>query len=133
LGDTTRAAEKLKVLASKSPNERTLAMLAQQYEELNKFKEAADVLRKLHDQAPDNPKIAAALARDLMFSDQLDEALKIFQQLAEADPKDWQAQLNMAEIYGAKHDLAKARQSLDKAKQLNGENLEIRYQEVKRL
>src|SRR4051812_34717239 len=85
LGDTTRAAEKLKLLASKSPNERTLAMLAQQYEDLNKFKEAADVLRKLHDEAPDNPKIAAALARDLMFSDQLDEALKIFQQLAEAD------------------------------------------------
>src|SRR5437763_3522643 len=133
LGDTTRAAEKLKLLASKAPNERTLAMLAQQYEDLNKFKEAADVLRKLHDEAPDNPKIAAALARDLMFSDQLDEALKIFQQLAEADPKDWQAQLNMAEIYGAKHDLVKARQSLEKAKQLNGENLEIRYQEVKLL
>jgi len=131
LGDTTRAAEKLKLLASKSPNERTLAMLAQQYEDLNKFKEAADVLRKLHDEAPDNPKIAAALARDLMFSDQLDEALKIFQQLAEADPKDWQAQLNIAQIYGAKHELGKAREALNKAKALNAENLEIRYQEVK--
>src|SRR3954467_13735988 len=133
LGDTTRAAEKLKVLASKSPNERMLAMLAQQYEELNKFKEAADVLRKLHDQAPDNSKIAAALARDLMFSDQLDESLKIFEQLAEADPKDWQAQLNIAQIYGAKHELGKAREALNKAKALNGENLEIRYQEVKLL
>ena len=71
-------------------------MLAQQYEDLNKFKEAADVLQKLHELAPDNPKIAAALARDLMYSDQLDEALKLFQQLAEADPKDWQTQLNIA-------------------------------------
>ena len=68
-----------------------------------------------------------------MFSDQLDEALKIFQQLAEADPKDWQAQLNIAQIYGAKHELAKAREALNKAKALNGENLEIRYQEVKLL
>src|SRR3954453_14581436 len=131
LGDTTRAAEKLKILASKSPNERTLAMLAQQYEDLNKPKEAADVLRKLYEMAPDNPKIAAALARDLMFSDQLDESLKIFQQLAQADPKDWQAHLNIAQIYGAKHELAMAREALNKAKALNGENLEIRYQEVK--
>jgi len=131
LGDTTRAAEKLKLLASKSPNERTLAMLAQQYEDLNKPKEAADVLRKLYEMSPDNPKIAAALARDLMFSDQLDESLTIFQKLAEEDPKDWQAQLNIAQIYGAKHEPAKAREALNKAKALNGENLEIRYQEVK--
>ena len=41
-----RAAEKLKALAAKSPNERTLAMLAQQYEDLNKFKEAADILQE---------------------------------------------------------------------------------------
>ena len=68
-----------------------------------------------------------------MFSDQLDEALNIFQQLAEGDPKDWQAQLYIAQIYGAKHDLANARAALNKAKALNGENLEIRYQEVKLL
>lgn len=133
LGDSKRAAEKLKAIANKAPNERTLAALAQQYEELNNFKEAADALKKLRELAPDNPKIAAALARDLMFSDQLDEALKIFQELAAADPKDWQAQLYIAEIYSAKRDPAKARAALEKAKQLNGENLEIRYQEVKLL
>ena len=31
-----------------------------------------------------------------MFSDQLDESLHIFQQFAEGDPKDWQAQLYIA-------------------------------------
>jgi tetratricopeptide (TPR) repeat protein len=133
LGDTKRAVEKLKAVAAKSPNERTLAALAQQYEDLNQFKEAADVLKKLQEMAPDNPKIMAALARDLMYSDQLDDALKLFGQLAEEDPKDWQTQLYMAEIYGAKHDSAKARAALDKAKEQNGENLEIRYQEVKLL
>jgi tetratricopeptide (TPR) repeat protein len=133
LGDTKRAVEKLKAVAAKSPNERTLAALAQQYEDLNQFKEAADTLKKLQELAPDNPKITAALARDLMYSDQLDESLKLFGQLAEADPKDWQTQLYMAEIYGAKHDTVQAREALNKAKQLNGENLEIRYQEVKLL
>jgi tetratricopeptide (TPR) repeat protein len=133
LGDTTRAAETLKQLASKSPDERTLAELATRYEEMNKPKEAAEVLGKLHEIAPDNMKITAALARDLMYSDQLDESLKLFQEVAKADPKDWQTELYIAEIYAAKHDMAKARESLNKAKQMNGENLEIRYQEVKLL
>jgi tetratricopeptide (TPR) repeat protein len=133
LGDSRRAAEKLKAIAAKSPNERTLAALAQQYEDLQQFKEAAEILRKLYEMAPNNSKVAAALARDLMFSDQLDEALHIFQQLAQADPKDWQSQLYIAEIYAAKHDTANARTALTKAKALNGENLEIRYQEVKLL
>ncbi len=133
LGDSRRAAEKLKALADKSPNERTLATLAQQYEDLQQFKEAAEILKKLRDMAPNNPKILSALARDLMFSDQLDEALHIFQQLAKDDPKDWQSQLYIAQIYGAKHDTANARAALNKAKELNGENLEIRYQEVKLL
>jgi tetratricopeptide (TPR) repeat protein len=133
LGDSRRAAEKLKAIADKSPNERTLAALAQQYEDLQQFKEAAKILKKLRDMAPNNPKIAAALARDLMFSDQLDEALHIFQQLATADPKDWQAQLYIAQIYGAKHDAVNARAALNKAKAVNAENLEVRYQEVKLL
>jgi tetratricopeptide (TPR) repeat protein len=133
LGDSRRAAEKLKAIADKSPNERTLAALAQQYEDLNQFKEAAEILRKLRNMQPNNPKIASALARDLMFSDQLDEALHIFQQLAQADPKDWQSQLFISQIYGAKQDPANARAALNKAKALNGENLEIRYQEVKLL
>ncbi len=133
LGDSRRAAEKLKEIADKSPNERTLAALAQQYEDLQQYKEAAEILKKLRDMAPNNPKIAAALARDLMFSDQLDEALHIFQQLSQSDPKDWQAQLYIAQIYGAKRDTANARAALNKAKALNGENLEIRYQEVKLL
>ncbi len=133
LGDSRRAAEKLKELADKSPNERTLASLAQQYEDQQQFKEAAEILKKLRDLAPNNPRIASALARDLMFSDQIDEALQIFQGIAQADPKDWQSQLYIAQIYAAKHDIASARAALNKAKALNAENLEIRYQEVKLL
>lgn len=133
LGDTTRAVETLKRLAAKSPDERTLAELATRYEEMNKPKEAAEVFRKLHEMAPDNPKITAALARDLMYSDQLDEALTLFLEVAKTDPRDWQTQLYIAEIYGAKHEIAKAREALNKAKAMNGENLEIRYQEVKLL
>jgi tetratricopeptide (TPR) repeat protein len=133
LGDSAKAAEKLKAIAEKNPNERTLATLAQQYEDNQQYKEAAEILKKLQELAPSNTKISAALARDLMFSDQLDEALAIFQGLTKEDPKDWQSQLYIAEIYGAKHDFTNARAALEKAKAQNGENLEIRYQEVKLL
>jgi tetratricopeptide (TPR) repeat protein len=133
LGDSKRAIEKLKAVAEKSPNERTLGVLAEQYEQLQDYKDAAEVLKKLQEMAPDNPKIARALARDLMYSDQLDEALKIFQSVSAEEPRDWESQLSIAEIYQARKDLPKAREAMDKAKKAGADNLEVRYQDAKLL
>ena len=41
------------------------------------YKSAAEVLRKAREIAPDNGRIAKGLAKDLLYSDQLDEALQI--------------------------------------------------------
>jgi tetratricopeptide (TPR) repeat protein len=133
LGDSRRAIEKLKVAAEKAPTERTLGILAEQYEQLNDYKDAAEVLKKLQEVAPDNPKIGRALARDLMYSDQLDEALKLFQQFTADEPRDWESELSIAEIYQAKHDLPKAREAMDKAKKAGPDNLEVRYQDARLL
>jgi tetratricopeptide (TPR) repeat protein len=133
LGDSKRAIEKLKAVAEKSPNERTLGILAEQYEQLQDYKDAAEVLKKLQEMAPDNPKIGRALARDLMYSDQLDEALKIFQSLAGEEPRDWESQLSIAEIYQARKDLPKAREAMDKAKKAGPDNLEVRFQDARLL
>jgi tetratricopeptide (TPR) repeat protein len=83
--------------------------------------------------APDNGRIARGLAQDLMFSDQLDEALKLYGQLAAEEPKDPQLPMYMSEIYRAKHEFAKSREFLDKAKKLGAEGMEVRYQEIKLL
>ncbi|MBZ5620315.1 MAG: tetratricopeptide repeat protein [Acidobacteriia bacterium] len=133
LGDSKRAIEKLKAATSKSPNERSLALLADQYEQLHDYKNAAEVLRKAMELAPDNGRIARGLAQDLMFSDQLDEALKLYGQLAADEPRDPQLPMSMSEIYRAKHDFAKAQEALNKAKSLGAEGMEVRYQEVKLL
>ncbi len=133
LGDSKRAIEKLKAATNKNANPRTLLSLAEQYEQMNDFKNAAEVLKKAMEQAPDDGRIARNLAVDLMYSDQLDEALQMFQQLATEEPRDPLMPLNMSKIYTAKHDYAKAREALDKAKSLDPQNLEIRYQEVKLL
>jgi tetratricopeptide (TPR) repeat protein len=133
LGDTKKAIEKLKSVTDKSPNERTLAILAEQYEQLKDYKDAAAVLKKAYEMAPENMRIARGLAQDLMFSDQLDEALKLYQDIGAEDPRDWESQVNIAQIYIAKHDLANARAAIDKAKKASPDNLEVRYQDAQLL
>jgi len=133
LGDSKRAIEMLKVVTSKDPNEDNLARLAEQYEQLHDYKSAADVLKKLMELAPDNGRIARGLAADLVESDQFDEALKIYSQLAAEDPKDPSIPLSVAEIYRAKKDFPKAQEALNKAKALDAENLDTKYEEVKLL
>jgi len=133
LGDTKKAIEKLKSVTDKSPNERTLAILAEQYEQLKDYKDAAAALKKALEMAPDNMRLARGLAQDLMFSDQLDEALKLYQEIGAEDPRDWETQVNIARIYQAKHDTANARAAIDKAKKASPDNLEVRFQDAELL
>ncbi|HEY1341437.1 MAG TPA: tetratricopeptide repeat protein [Bryobacteraceae bacterium] len=130
LGDTQKAIEKLKAVTEKSPSERTLAALASAYESLQDYKDAAEVLKKALEMAPDNPRLVRGLAQDLFFSDQIDEALKIYEQLAKDEPRDPRTRLRLAQIYRSKRDFAKAHEALNRARQLDGEDMEVRYEEV---
>ena len=130
VGDTRKAIEKLKAVTNKDPNPRTLAALASSYEQLHDNKSAAEVLRQALDLDPENSRLKRGLARNLLFSGNYEEALKYYNQVATDDPKDAEVQLRISEIYREKHDLAKARTVLDKAKALDPENLEVRYDEV---
>ena len=132
LGDSKRAAEKLKAAADKNPSERTLIALGQAYEDLHDYKAAADALGRALEMQPENTKLAHGVAENLMRSGQLDEALKLFEKLA-ADPRNQPARLAMAEIYRAKRDFSKAHEALAKAKSIDPESLEVRYEEVKLL
>ncbi|MGC9952066.1 MAG: tetratricopeptide repeat protein [Bryobacteraceae bacterium] len=130
VGDTKKAIEKLQAVTNKDPNPRTLAALATSYEQLHDFHSAAEVLRKAIDLDPENSRLKRALAYNLLNSNGLDEALKYYQEFAGDDPHDTDALLNMARIYGRKGDYAKARETLDKAKASDPENLDVRYDEV---
>jgi|HubBroStandDraft_1064217.scaffolds.fasta_scaffold01971_7 tetratricopeptide (TPR) repeat protein len=130
VGDTKKAIEKLQAVTNKDPNPRTLAALATSYEQLHDYRSAAEVLRKAIDLDPENGRIKRALARNLLYSGSVDEALKYYQEFVEEDPHDTDALLSMARIYGEKRDFAKARETLDKAKASDPENLEVRYDEV---
>ncbi len=130
VGDTRKAIEKLQAVTKKNPNPRTLTALAGSYEQLHDYRSAAEVLHQALDLDPENSRIKHALAMDLLRSSNFDEALKYYQEIASDDPHDADALLRMAEAYRGKRDFAKARETLNKAKAIDPENLEVRYDEV---
>jgi tetratricopeptide (TPR) repeat protein len=130
LGDTTRAIEKLKQLTDKNPSARTLMALGSSYEQMRDYRTAAQVYRRALELQPENARVKKALAQDLLIIGELDESLKLFEQLAADDPRDASLQLRIAEVWRSKRDFAKSRAALDKAKQIDGNSLEVRYDEV---
>ncbi|MEO7142623.1 MAG: tetratricopeptide repeat protein [Bryobacteraceae bacterium] len=131
LGDNKSAAELLRRAAQKTPTARTLTALASTYEQMHDYSLAAATLRRALDQSPANSDdVKHALAQDLLLSDQLDDSLKLYEEMAAADPKDVQSELRISQIYRQQGDFAKAQAANDKAKALDPENLEIRYNEV---
>ncbi|MGP8247150.1 MAG: tetratricopeptide repeat protein [Bryobacteraceae bacterium] len=133
MGDNNKAIEKLKLLVDKNPNERTLALLAQQYEQMEDFKDAADALKKAVALAPDDDRLQGELAEVLSQAGQYDEALGIYKQLAGQDSRDWHYPFGMARIYMQQRDYVQAAAALAKAKGLDPADLTIRGAEVELL
>lgn len=130
LGDNKAAADMLRKVADKDPNPRSLTSLANVYEQLKDYSLAAEMLRRALDQQQGNAELKLALAEDLLLSNQLDDALKLYQEAATDDPKDIKAQLRISQIYRQKMDFAKAREAADKAKEIDPNDLEAQYNDV---
>src|SRR5258707_369763 len=133
LGDNGRAVEKLKAAAEKNPSPETLIALGQTYEQMHDYRNASEAFKKALESNPDNVKLQRVLAQMLLQSDQLDEALEIFQHISAEEPRDNQLKLRIAEIYRVKRDYAKAREVLNGLKATNADDPEVRYNEVKLL
>jgi tetratricopeptide (TPR) repeat protein len=130
VGDMKSVVEALKKVVDKSPSLRTLVALANTYEQMRDYSNAAEVLKQALKLNEANPQIKRALAQNLLYSEKVDEALALYKQLASEDPKDAQVQLRLAEIYRQKHNLTEARTALNKARELDDDNIEISYEEV---
>ena len=130
LGDTQRAIEKLKAATDKSPNEHTLAALASAYEQTRDYKNAAAALQRAVEIAPDNPRLVRGLAEDLLYSDQLDEALALYQKIATEDTREARPMVRIGQIYRAKRDYAKAHEALDKAKAIEPDDMELQFEQI---
>jgi tetratricopeptide (TPR) repeat protein len=131
LGDNKKAADLLKELAAKNPTPRSLQALAAAYEQMRDFKGAAETLRRALELNPPNAaEVKRAMAQDLLFAEQYRDALKAYQELVADEPNDALSYLRMSQIYRQLRDFAKAREASDKARGIEPNNLEIRYNEV---
>lgn len=130
LGDMKSASDALKRASEKHPNGRSLAALAQTYESMRDYALAAETLKKAVELTKGNVELKQALAQDLMLSDQLDESLKVYNEILAEDAKDIQSLLRISQIYRQKRDFAKAHEAAAKAKEVDPNNIEVRYNEV---
>jgi tetratricopeptide (TPR) repeat protein len=129
LGDSKRATELLEKLSAKNPSPRALMALAASYEQVHEYALAAGACRRALALDPSRVEIKQDLARNLAISEQFDEALKLYQELATENPRDPQANLRMSQIYRQQRKLDLARQSLNKASEISPDDLEVKYNE----
>ncbi|MGE5646948.1 MAG: tetratricopeptide repeat protein [Acidobacteriota bacterium] len=130
LGDSRGALEMWKKLAEKDPRPQALVALANAYEQAHDYKSAAQTLRRALEAAPKDPEIKKNLAQDLLMSEQPDEALKLFEEMAAAEPNNAAIQIQLSRIYRVKGDFAKAHAAQNRAREIAPDNLEVKYNEV---
>ncbi len=131
LGDTKSATDLLRQAADKNPSARSLAQLANGYEQMHEYGLAAETIKKAIEMGPPNAsELNQALAQDLLLSDQLEESLSVYKKLVQENPKDVQSYLRMSQIYRQQRKFAESRAASEKAKEFDPSSVEIRYNEV---
>jgi len=131
LGDSTAAADLLKKLATKNPTPRSMQALAAAYEQMHEYALAAETLKRTLELNPPNAsELKRFMAADLRRAMQFEAALKVYQELVTEEPNDAESYLRMSNIYTQLRDFTKARQAEDKARAIEPNNLDVRYNEV---
>ncbi len=129
-GDMAGAASMLEKASSKSPNPRAMAQLGEMYEQMKDYKNAAKAWQKALDLSGGNPEVKRQLANNLVMSDQVDEAIRVYEELVEDEPKDLGSILRLSQLYRQKRVFDKARTYALKAKELDNTNIDVRFNEV---
>jgi tetratricopeptide (TPR) repeat protein len=125
--------EAIQALLSVPPERRSAKLeisLGSLYDQQSNSKEAIAAYHRALVAEPDNLDAERNLAQDLLLSNQLDEAMKMYQDIVAADPQDPIAYLRISEIQrrGGKYEDALA--TLKKAKALVNDSLEVSYNEA---
>jgi tetratricopeptide (TPR) repeat protein len=124
------ASELLEKLATKNPSPRALVALANLYEQMRQYSEAAETYAKALELDPSRAELKAAMAQDQALAGHYDDALKTYQQVADANPQEAEPYLGMSQVYREQKKFDQAHQMIAKAKELEPDNVDIKYNEV---
>jgi tetratricopeptide (TPR) repeat protein len=128
-GDIDR---EVKILEAVSVNGRTAkmeAVLGAAYQQLKRNKDAIAAFQRAADMEPGELRTVDALAQALLDDNQLDEALKQYKILAEADPENADTLIHIGEILRRQGKYQAALASIRKARKIAPSNLEAGYNE----
>jgi tetratricopeptide (TPR) repeat protein len=131
-GDFANAIAMLKPVVEKNPDGRIVTTLAELYDQNKEYSKAADLWKQALPLTNDNIQVRKRYAASLFASNRGDEALKVFQDLANDDPKNLELQLQVAELLGRKRDFAGAHAALAKAAAI-GNTPQVRMAEAELL
>ena len=129
-GDYKRAADTLEAVPVDDRTGRIEYALGASYDQLKKPKEAIAAYRRSIDLEPENLDAERGLANALLADGQLDEALKTLTDIVTAEPQDAQSQIHISEIQRRQGHYEDALATLEKAKPLAQDSLELSYNEA---
>jgi len=122
----------VQVIVAVPESDRTPKMeftLGAAYEQLKKPKDAIAAYQRAEDMEPGDLRTIDALAQALYSSDQFDEALKQYKELAEADPENNAPLIRIAEIQRRQGKYEDALNTIEKALKIDPTSLEAGYNE----
>ena len=129
-GDLPNAIELLKQVVEKNPDPRTVVMLAQFYEQVKDYSNAADTLKQALAVSNDDIRLRRQWAIDLYAAGRLDEALGAFQELADRRSEERAAAASDCRIAGAEARFRGRRRRLWPRRGQSENSTEVRYAEV---
>lgn len=129
-GDPKSGADLLERLNKKNPSPRTLIALANEYEQMRQYSQAADAYKRALELDGSRAELKGALAQDLALAGRYDDALQTFRELSEANPQSPEPYVGMSQIYRQQKKYSDARGAINKAKELEPDSVEIRYNDV---
>ncbi len=130
LGDTKTALEMWRRLSEVDASPRVLRALAGAYEQRRDYAGAAEAARRAVEMAPQDGELKRDLAEYLLLAGKLDESLKLYRELAAADPKDAHLELRLSQLYRQTRDHKQARAAQERAKALDPDSLDVRFNEI---
>ncbi|MGH9588014.1 MAG: tetratricopeptide repeat protein [Acidobacteriaceae bacterium] len=128
-GNSKRAIMVLSGLPEQDQTAKTEYFLGISYDQQKDVKNAISAYQKSLNLEPDNLDVQRALAKDLFQDNQLTAAEASYKSIAAADPSDPEAYLRLSEIERRQGDYDDALATLEKAKALVPDSLEIQFNE----